>query len=341
MASTASNRPPSILANSDGSRLQRGAWVHHSSRELRAIKDGRSRPDRYSRVPSPPSSPPPPYSWTDEHHPRRSGVPDDNATRRHRSSEQRQQSSGRGRTAGPSRNRSRRHMRPNIIVLTLMLAVGLLYVVGSAVNKKRKGRPQRHSPIRSSPSVRRETAHGATSVDSWEQSSSGEDSDDDSDIDFTPFAAARHSPRIASKDRPYASRAICEEPVITSSARSSPRGKGKGRAVPVSSQSPYVLPAIDIAPETITIPQPARGEGCYGSDRECSVCSEDLPASEFLQCITAKCNHEVTTCRSCLGQWIQTSLQSRTWNDIKCAECKEMCRYADLIRIAPLDVVDA
>jgi hypothetical protein len=340
MTSTASYRPPSILADSDGSRLQRGVWVRHGSRESHAAKDGRSRPDRYSRVPSPPSSPPPPYSWTDEHTPRRSRDHDERATR-HMNPEQRQSSSGRRRTAGPTRNRGRHHLRPNIIVLTLMLAVGLLYVVGSAVNKKRKGRSQRHSPIRSSPSVRRGTAQRATSVDSWDQSSSSEDSDDDSNVDLTPFTAARHSPRIASTGRPYTLRALYEEPVITSPARSSPRGKGKGRAIPVSSQSQYVLPAIKIAPGTITIPQPARGEGCHGSDRECSVCSEDLPASEFLQSITAKCKHEVTTCRSCLGQWIQTSLQSRTWNDIKCAECKEMCRYEDLIRIAPLDVVDA
>lgn len=88
--------------------------------------------------------------------------------------------------------------------------------------------------------------------------------------------------------------------------------------------------------------QTARGDGCVGPDRECNVCGDEKPAEEFLEQITTRCFHDVNTCRDCLGQWIRTSLQSRQWNEIPCAEmdCNEICAYEDIIRIAPLDVAD-
>jgi len=227
-----------------------------------------------------------------------------------------------------------------MIALTIAaVALGMIFLVGKVSRKKRRREIIRApSPVRRAPSAPRDVREWVESVESWEQISSSNDSDSDSDLDVPPIVAARHNPHIRSRDHRYGSSTLEEELVIDSPTRDSV--KGKGRAIPITPQNPIVFSAItDLG--SASAPLPARGEGCKGPDLECTVCSEIFPAEEFLKNITLTCNHKVSTCRACVGQWIRTSLQSRAWDDIKCAECKETCRYEDMTRIAPLDILDA
>ncbi|KAF2671203.1 hypothetical protein BT63DRAFT_210313 [Microthyrium microscopicum] len=122
--------------------------------------------------------------------------------------------------------------------------------------------------------------------------------------------------------------------------RSQPRGGSSQPAIMPIIPSNFTFHESDESEDEDVDFQPARGEGSDGPSKECVVCSTEKDAEEFLQGITAECDHEVTTCRECLGHWIRTSLESRTWYDVRCAECPQNISYEDMMRIAPYDILD-
>lgn len=70
-------------------------------------------------------------------------------------------------------------------------------------------------------------------------------------------------------------------------------------------------------------------------DRECIICTDTKPVSEFpTAAITKTCNHEPTTCLVCVATSIRTDLNNRLWNEIKCPECRETLEYDDVQRFA-------
>ena len=76
--------------------------------------------------------------------------------------------------------------------------------------------------------------------------------------------------------------------------------------------------------------------------RDCDVCGEEFPVAEFPVRLTRRCNHESKTCRRCVMQWIQSSLEINSLMSIKCpgASCKELLAHDDVRASASSDVFD-
>lgn len=61
------------------------------------------------------------------------------------------------------------------------------------------------------------------------------------------------------------------------------------------------------------------------------MCSDELSIHEFKsRSFTSACTHEVNTCNTCLGRWLDESFSSRGFDKISCPECKSPFQYADL-----------
>lgn len=67
----------------------------------------------------------------------------------------------------------------------------------------------------------------------------------------------------------------------------------------------------------------------------CTVCADDKKVTELPTQIASSCKHEPTTCRDCLGRWIHSSLDTSTWDRLKCPECPELLGFDDVRRYAP------
>jgi hypothetical protein len=62
----------------------------------------------------------------------------------------------------------------------------------------------------------------------------------------------------------------------------------------------------------------------------CLVCGDDKRVSEMPRRITKSCDHEPNTCKDCIGQWITSSMDTLAWDRLKCPECPELLRFADV-----------
>ncbi|KAK3329695.1 hypothetical protein B0H66DRAFT_442615, partial [Apodospora peruviana] len=69
----------------------------------------------------------------------------------------------------------------------------------------------------------------------------------------------------------------------------------------------------------------------------CSVCIEDKKMGEMPIKVTSGCQHPSTTCKGCVQQWLQSGLESGTWDKLKCPECSEVLKHADVKRYASND----
>ncbi|KAK3941518.1 hypothetical protein QBC46DRAFT_258409 [Diplogelasinospora grovesii] len=73
----------------------------------------------------------------------------------------------------------------------------------------------------------------------------------------------------------------------------------------------------------------------------CSVCIDDKKISELPVKITEACKHQATICKDCLKQWLQSSLESGGgWDRLKCPDCPELLKYADVKRYASRQTFD-
>ncbi|KAH8893699.1 hypothetical protein GQ53DRAFT_644445 [Thozetella sp. PMI_491] len=70
----------------------------------------------------------------------------------------------------------------------------------------------------------------------------------------------------------------------------------------------------------------------------CSVCADDKKLSEMPVRLSAACKHTPTTCRECTAQWISSSLDTSTWDQLRCPECPERLLFDDVRRGAAPDV---
>ncbi|KAI1453463.1 hypothetical protein F4805DRAFT_366308 [Annulohypoxylon moriforme] len=64
----------------------------------------------------------------------------------------------------------------------------------------------------------------------------------------------------------------------------------------------------------------------------CIVCSDDKRVSEMpnRRRITASCEHDATICKECVGTWITSSMDSVTWDRLKCPECPQLLKYENV-----------
>ncbi|KAI1342463.1 hypothetical protein F5Y15DRAFT_305025 [Xylariaceae sp. FL0016] len=68
----------------------------------------------------------------------------------------------------------------------------------------------------------------------------------------------------------------------------------------------------------------------------CVVCSDDKRVSEMPNDwqITAGCEHKASTCKDCVAQWITSSLETVSWDRLKCAECPRLLAFQDVRALA-------
>ncbi|KAK7970686.1 hypothetical protein PG988_009759 [Apiospora saccharicola] len=62
----------------------------------------------------------------------------------------------------------------------------------------------------------------------------------------------------------------------------------------------------------------------------CVVCSDEKRVSEFPARIAKACDHQPATCRDCVGQWIASSMESVSWDRLKCPECSGLLAFEDV-----------
>jgi hypothetical protein len=79
--------------------------------------------------------------------------------------------------------------------------------------------------------------------------------------------------------------------------------------------------------------------GVHPKTQECSVCGDEKPIKgEFPSRITAKCKHDVHTCKECLQAWITSQLDTVSWDMIHCPECKHHLKHKDVQKYAENEV---
>jgi hypothetical protein len=64
--------------------------------------------------------------------------------------------------------------------------------------------------------------------------------------------------------------------------------------------------------------------------RECVVCTDEHPVVDFPDRIATKCQHVAGVCPECLQKTINSSLEGRDWDKIRCPECEAILQYEDV-----------
>ncbi len=86
---------------------------------------------------------------------------------------------------------------------------------------------------------------------------------------------------------------------------------------------------------SVVVTKQRRLPDILSGDRECVICTDAKPVSEFPSAaVTKACTHEPETCRACLAISIRADLNNRLWNEIKCPECRAILEYDDVQRFA-------
>ncbi|KAI2617612.1 hypothetical protein GGS26DRAFT_401290 [Hypomontagnella submonticulosa] len=73
---------------------------------------------------------------------------------------------------------------------------------------------------------------------------------------------------------------------------------------------------------------------------ECIVCSDEKRVSEMpnRRRITAACEHDSSICKECVGQWIASSMETVTWDRLKCPECPQLLKFENVRAFATQEV---
>ncbi len=66
----------------------------------------------------------------------------------------------------------------------------------------------------------------------------------------------------------------------------------------------------------------------------CTVCDDEKKLSEMPVRMTPNCEHTPSICKSCAAQWIKVTLETSTWDRIKCPECPRYLEFQDVKRYA-------
>ncbi|KAI2463251.1 hypothetical protein F4781DRAFT_426507 [Annulohypoxylon bovei var. microspora] len=74
----------------------------------------------------------------------------------------------------------------------------------------------------------------------------------------------------------------------------------------------------------------------------CIVCSDDKRVSEMpnKRRITVSCEHDSTICKECVGSWIASSMDSVTWDRLKCPECPQLLKYENVRAFATREIFE-
>jgi hypothetical protein len=73
---------------------------------------------------------------------------------------------------------------------------------------------------------------------------------------------------------------------------------------------------------------------------ECCACGELARHSDFIEKPTSECTHSGKTCRTCLRNWISTSLDGGQWEKVSCPECQSVLHYSDVQQHADPELFD-
>ncbi|OTA91078.1 hypothetical protein M434DRAFT_355391 [Hypoxylon sp. CO27-5] len=75
---------------------------------------------------------------------------------------------------------------------------------------------------------------------------------------------------------------------------------------------------------------------------ECIVCSDEKRVSEMpnKRRITAACEHNSNMCKECVGTWIASSLDTVTWDRLKCPECPQLLKYENVRAFATREIFE-
>ncbi|KAF2205923.1 hypothetical protein GQ43DRAFT_361380 [Delitschia confertaspora ATCC 74209] len=74
--------------------------------------------------------------------------------------------------------------------------------------------------------------------------------------------------------------------------------------------------------------------------RDCAVCSDATPIPEFPA--LPDCQHEPETCASCYRSWIESEVNSKSWNEIKCPghKCNTILQHCHVQQYAAPEVYE-
>ncbi|KAI1440877.1 hypothetical protein F5Y02DRAFT_324638 [Annulohypoxylon stygium] len=74
----------------------------------------------------------------------------------------------------------------------------------------------------------------------------------------------------------------------------------------------------------------------------CIVCSDDKRVSEMpnRRRVTLSCEHDSNMCKECVGAWIASSMDTVTWDRLKCPECSQLLKYENVRAFASRDVFE-
>ncbi|KAI1383078.1 uncharacterized protein F4822DRAFT_91881 [Hypoxylon trugodes] len=72
----------------------------------------------------------------------------------------------------------------------------------------------------------------------------------------------------------------------------------------------------------------------------CIVCNDEKRISEMpnKKRITSSCKHNSEMCKGCIAQWITTSLDTTTWDHLRCPECPQLLTYENVRAFASPEV---
>ena len=96
-----------------------------------------------------------------------------------------------------------------------------------------------------------------------------------------------------------------------------------------STQCLYAPPSRAITGEP-EVPPRSQEDNPTGQ-RECAVCTETLPVTEFpASTVTSSCAHSVRTCKRCIADSIHAELERKQWTDVACPECDTALSFEDV-----------
>ncbi|KAI5865134.1 hypothetical protein GGS23DRAFT_557844 [Durotheca rogersii] len=74
----------------------------------------------------------------------------------------------------------------------------------------------------------------------------------------------------------------------------------------------------------------------------CSVCGDGKRVSEMpnRRRITAACAHDATMCKDCVSQWIGSSMDTQSWDQLKCPECPQLLQFENVRALAAQPVFE-
>ncbi|KAI1100242.1 hypothetical protein F4804DRAFT_336465 [Jackrogersella minutella] len=74
----------------------------------------------------------------------------------------------------------------------------------------------------------------------------------------------------------------------------------------------------------------------------CIVCSDEKRVSEMpnKRKITASCEHDSSICKECVGSWIASSMDTVTWDRLKCPECPQLLKYENVRAFATREIFE-